>query len=127
MKTLFFILCLITTQHNDTIDDVAATVYNPVTTQCNGNPLETADGSIINMAKLERGEIKWVAVSRDLLKTFKFGDKVEIISSDKRISGVYIVHDTMAKKWTKKVDILMPSKFSKGKWTVKIRKYEKRN
>lgn len=128
MKNLLIILmlALFMPTEEDTIR-VTATVYNPVKSQCSENPLTTADGSIINVAKLNRGEIKWIAVSQDLLKTFKFGDKVEVISEDELISGVYEVHDTMPKKWTKKIDILMPSKINKGVWKVKIRKYEERN
>lgn len=128
MKNLLIILmlALFMPTEEDTIR-VTATVYNPVKSQCLGNPLTTADGSIINVAKLNRGEIKWIAVSQDLLKIFKFGDKVEVISDDELISGVYEVHDTMPKRWTKKIDILMPSKINKGVWKVKIRKYEERN
>ncbi len=101
------------------------TVYNPVPNQCNRNHLITADGSFINMQKLEEGTIKWVAVSRDMLKDFKYGDKIEIISSDPLISGIYEIHDTMNKRFKKRIDILMPEKIKTGKWTVKIRKIKK--
>lgn len=127
MKNLLIILMLALFMPEEDTIKVTATVYNPVKSQCSGNPLKTADGSIINVAKLNRGEIKWIAVSQDLLKTFKFGDKVEVISDDELISGIYEVHDTMPKRWTKKIDILMPSKINKGVWKVKIRKYEERN
>ena len=127
MKTfLIFIMALFLPMNdsiNETTYSVRATVYNPVKSQCHGNPLKTADGSIIDLAKLERGEIKWIAISQDLRGIFKFGDKVEVISDDPRISGIYEVHDSMPKKWTRKIDILMPPRFNKGTWKVKIRKY----
>lgn len=99
------------------------TVYNAVPNQCSGNHLKTADGSIIDPVKVESGTIKWVAVSRDMLKNgYKYGDKIEIISTDPLISGVYEIHDTMAKKFTKRIDILMPKRIRTGKWIVKIKK-----
>jgi 3D (Asp-Asp-Asp) domain-containing protein len=99
------------------------TVYNPVPNQCNGDHLITADGSFIDIQKLEEGTIKWVAVSRDMLKDFKYGDKIEIISENPLISGIYEIHDTMAKRFEKHIDILMPEKIKTGKWTgIKIRK-----
>lgn len=99
------------------------TVYNAVSNQCSGNHLITADGSIIDPQKVENGTIKWVAVSRDMLKDgYKYGDKIEIISEDPLISGIYEIHDTMAKRFTKRIDILMPRKIKTGKWIVKIRK-----
>lgn len=100
------------------------TVYNAVPSQCSGNHLKTADGSIINTQKLEAGELKWCAVSRDLLRSgYKYGDKIEILSSDSLISGIYEIHDTSAPRFTRHIDILMPKRIHTGKWTgVKIRK-----
>lgn len=101
------------------------TVYNAVPSQCSGNHLVTADGSVIDTKKVEDGTIKWVAVSRDMLKEFKYGDKIEIISSDPLISGIYEIHDTMSKRFERHIDILMPDRIKTGKWTVKIRKIKK--
>ena len=44
---------------------VTLTCYQPVKSQCNNQPLVTADGSKINLHHLKRGRIKWCAVSRD--------------------------------------------------------------
>ena len=88
---------------------VTVTVYNPVVEQCDSTPYVTADNSEINMAKLKQGKLKWVAVSRDLLKNgkVKYGGKVKInCKEDPTLSGVYTVHDTMHPRWTKHVDIL---------------------
>lgn len=90
--------------------NVTATFYNPVKGQCSGNSLITADGSKIDLKKLKNDQIRWIAVSRDLLKSFGFGTKVRIESSiDSTINGVYEVHDTMAKRWRNKIDILQTS------------------
>ena len=88
---------------------VIVTVYNPVVEQCDSDPYITADNSEIDMAKLKQGKLKWVAVSRDLLKNGKvrYGGKVKInCKEDPTLSGVYTVHDTMHPRWTKHVDIL---------------------
>ncbi len=87
---------------------VTVTVYNPVIEQCDSTPLITADNSEIDMRKLKQGKLKWVAVSRDLLKNgkVKYGDRIRLKCKDKSLSGVYTVHDTMNPRWTKRVDIL---------------------
>lgn len=88
---------------------VTITVYNPVIAQCDSTPLITADNSEINLAKLKQGKLKWVAVSRDLLKSgkVKYGSKVRIrCKKDPSLSGTYTVHDTMHPRWKKHIDIL---------------------
>ena len=87
---------------------VTVTVYNPVIEQCDSTPLITADNSEIDMRKLKQGKLKWVAVSRDLLKNgkVKYGDRIRLKCKDKSLSGVYTVHDTMNPRWEKRVDIL---------------------
>ena len=87
---------------------VTVTVYNPVIEQCDSTPLITADNSEIDLKKLKQGKLKWVAVSRDLLKNgkVKYGGKVRLKCKDKSLSGVYTVHDTMHPRWKKHVDIL---------------------
>lgn len=104
---------------------VTATVYNPVVGQCDDNPLETADTSIIDLDKLNSGELKWIAVSRDLLGDFNYGDKVILISEDPEINGVYEIHDTMNKRFKNTIDILRPVGETLGKWSnVVIKKIE---
>ena len=97
---------------------VTVTVYNPVREQCDSNPLITADGQKINLRKLNNGSLKWVAVSRDLLKTYKFGDKIRIRSEKyPEINGIYEVHDVMHKRHTLRIDILQPKVNGLyGKW-----------
>lgn len=103
-------------------DIVTATFYNPEKRQCDSDPLITADNSEICLKKLKKKKIRWIAVSRDLLDRYSFGDTVKI-SGDSDIAGVYEVHDTMNKRYTKRIDILTLEKLEKGVWkNIKIEK-----
>lgn len=98
---------------------VTVTVYNPVEAQCDDTPLITANNSKIDLEKLNSGELKWVAVSRDLLKEggVSYGDRIRLTSnSDPKINGEYQVNDCLNKRYTKRVDILMPEHIKLGKW-----------
>lgn len=101
---------------------VTVTKYNPVIGQCDADPLITADGSFIDTLKLNKGEIKWIAISRDLRKDYNYGDTV-IISGSGDVDGEYIIHDTMNSRWTSRIDILSPNGDSLGIWNgVSMRK-----
>jgi 3D (Asp-Asp-Asp) domain-containing protein len=89
-------------------ESVRATCYNAVPAQCDANPLETADGSIIkSVHHAERH--RWVAVSRDLLPRYHYGDKV-FLSGLGVHSGVYTVHDAMNRRYRHRVDVLVGTK-----------------
>lgn len=107
------------------IKEVTITKYHPVKSQTDDNPLQTADLSEISMTKLYKGKIKWVAVSRDLLKEYGYGSKIRISTGDPDIDGVYEVHDTMNPRFMARVDILSHPKheLGKGLWTGNIRKF----
>ena len=94
------------------------TIYNAEAGQTDETPLITADGSLIDLNKLNKGEIKWVAVSIDLKSKYPFGTK--IIVSDCKYNGVWEVHDVMNERFTNKIDFLVPSniKLGKGKCTI---------
>lgn len=87
-----------------TVTHVTLTCYQPVKEQCDSEPLITADGSRINLSHLERGKVKWCAVSRDLLWLFPKGKpkRVEIEGF-----GVYYVKDVMHRRHTHRIDILI--------------------
>lgn len=80
---------------------VTLTVYNPIVSQCNNNPLITANGTKIDLDKLKNGVLKYCAVSRDLLNKFPYGSIIYIEGF-----GEYLVVDTMNKRFKKYVDIL---------------------
>lgn len=78
--------------------DVKATAYNSTRAQTQGDPFLGACG-----VRLRPG-MKAIAVSRDLFrKTLHCGQKVYI----EELGADYLVLDTMAKRWRKKIDIYM--------------------
>lgn len=89
---------------------VTLTYYQPIRSQCDNNPLVTADGSKINLHHLRNNRIKWCAISRDLLYLFP-KDKPKRVSIEG--FGVYQVKDVMAKRHHHRIDILIHPKDSR--------------
>ena len=83
---------------------VTVTTYTTNSKQTDEEPLITASGFKLDSLNPRRHRI--IAISRDLKKKFKFGQKVKITGIGKR-SGIYVVRDLMNKKWKNKVDILI--------------------
>lgn len=99
----------------------ALTVYNPSKAQCDKTPFVTASNSRINSEDLRNQNIRWMALSRDLLKRWKgnfhYGDTVLVTSGDPEIDGLWIIQDTMNKRYKKRGDLLFDSHVRKaGKW-----------
>ena len=103
--------------------DITVTFYNPTTGQCDSDPLITADGSEINLKKLENGELRWCAVSRDLLQVYRYGDEIWIDSENPEIRGWWIIKDTMNIRKKNHIDLLLPEnhKTGFGKEKIKIK------
>lgn len=102
--------------------DVTVTVYNATSSQTDSTPLITADNSRIDTLKLRQGNLRWIAVSRDLLKKFPFGTMVYIwISEGHPKNGSYFVHDSMGPRAINSIDILTYNE-RHGKWKAKIQK-----
>ncbi|WP_246067728.1 3D domain-containing protein [Changchengzhania lutea] len=77
---------------------VTATAYNSLAYQTSSDPHITAWGDSI------RPGLKYIAVSRDLLKSgLKYNTPVKIEGFD----GVYFVKDKMHYRWRKRIDIYM--------------------
>jgi 3D (Asp-Asp-Asp) domain-containing protein len=83
---------------------VKATMYTVDENQTDSTPTETASGFIISETNPKKHRI--IAVSHDLKKRFKYGEKVRVEGIGKR-SGIYTVRDLMNKRWKKKIDILI--------------------
>lgn len=104
------------------------TIYNPSMAQCDGDPLITASNKRIDTKGLRNGSVRWMAVSRDLLERWggalAYGDTVVLHSGDSSIDGIWVIQDTMHKRYTKRGDLLFDCKIrSAGLWTdVKITK-----
>ena len=88
-----------------------ATYYNPTSGQCDATPLVTGSGYRINLAKLKKGDIKVVAVSRDLLKVYPYGSTI-YVHQPVHLRGHYKVEDTMNKRFTNRVDFLVYDKIA---------------
>ena len=99
-----------------------ATTYNAEVNQCDSDPLTTADGSRIDLDKLANGQLRWCALSRDLIwdeyrqsihaegfrGLFEFGDTITVYSKTcPQINGKWTIHDTMNKRYTKSIDFLI--------------------
>ena len=82
---------------------VVATMYFPVASQCDDSPLITANGSKIN--PLRASEQRMIAVSRDLLKHFKYGDRIRISNAGRK-NGIYTITDCMNKRFHSRIDFL---------------------
>ena len=105
--------------------DVTVTMYHATTGQTDSTPNITADGTIINPWKAS--QYRYVALSRDLLSRWggplDYGDWI-VIEGTGKYDGVYQVRDTMAAKFTKRVDILRSRGSRKFKYDqVTLTKY----
>lgn len=75
-------------------------VYTASVNETDSRPPETFDQSVIDTIKLNSGKIRWIAMSRDLLKEFnpnaryKAGDTVKIRSNKWRFSGKFVIKKT---------------------------------
>jgi 3D (Asp-Asp-Asp) domain-containing protein len=85
-------------------DVVTVTTYTVSAGQTDSTPLITASG--YKLDSLNPKKQKVIAISRDLKRKYKFGQKVRVKGAGK-LDGVYTVRDLMASRWRKKIDILI--------------------
>src|SRR6185503_11009733 len=94
------------------------TIYNPVANQCDKSPLITASNARIDIDKLLRQQIRWMALSRNMLKRWKgdfcYGDTVMLTAGDPSIDGLWVIHDNMNKRFKDRGDLLFHSNARKG-------------
>jgi 3D (Asp-Asp-Asp) domain-containing protein len=96
---------------NDTIKgvsyEVTATMYYPVASQCDSDPLLTA--GMYKIDPRNASSQKWIAMSRDMIARwggeFQYGDYVQISGAGHK-DGIYRVVDTMNKRFTSRIDFL---------------------
>ena len=81
---------------------VTLTTYKATEAETDSTPNITASGFKITNPKKHR----IIAVSRDLKKKYKFGQKIRIVGAGK-YSGTYRVQDVMNKRYRKRIDILV--------------------
>ena len=85
-------------------DLVTVTTYTISEGQTDSTPLITASGYKLDSINPKKQRV--IAISRDLKRKYKFGQMVRVKGAGK-LDGVYTVRDLMAKRWTKKIDILI--------------------
>lgn len=80
------------------------TTYNPTKAQCNDDNLTTANGTKINTAKLKKKQVRYVAVSRDMLWCLPYGSRIHIEGL-----GEFEVVDTMHPRFNHYIDVMQHS------------------
>jgi 3D (Asp-Asp-Asp) domain-containing protein len=106
-------------------DIVTLTTYSISAAETDSTPLITASGFKINPNNPKRHRI--IAVSRDLKRKYKFGQKVRIEGAGK-YNGIYTIRDLMHHRWKNKIDILInPSDNHTKLRRVKMFRVEKKN
>jgi 3D (Asp-Asp-Asp) domain-containing protein len=97
---------------------VTLTTYRANVGETDSTPNITASGFKITNPTKHR----IIAVSRDLKKKYKFGQKVRITGAGK-YDGTYRVHDVMNKRYRNRIDILIGDKDKQTK-LKKIKVYK---
>lgn len=105
-------------------NDVLATVYNAVPAQCNKDAIHTASMFKLNLTDVLSHRI--IAMERTMMSEYglKYGDVVCISGvgktrDGKDLNGLWRIEDTMNKRFAglHKIDILVPSDTTLGKWS----------
>ena len=86
---------------------VSATKYHP---GMGGASWKTASGARIDNTKLKNYEIRWVAISQDLLKKgFRMNDTIEVTCERvPKLNGKWVIKDCMGPRVRMKIDFLLP-------------------
>jgi 3D (Asp-Asp-Asp) domain-containing protein len=94
----------LTIENDDFKQAVTVTTYSPTRGQTDDTPDLTASGFKIDLHN--PGKHRIIAVSRDLKKYLKFGEKV-VISNTGKYDGIWQVEDVMNRRWKNKIDLLI--------------------
>jgi hypothetical protein len=96
------------------------TIYNPTTKQCDRDPLVTASNKRIDIHQLRAGSIRWMALSRNMLKRWggalNYGDTIILQAGDPAVDGKWVIQDTMNKKFINRGDLLFDISRTRGLW-----------
>ncbi len=98
---------------------VTVTTYTVNESETDSSPTITASGFEVSRTNPKKHRV--IAVSRDLKKKLRFGDKVRITGIGK-LSGIYVVRDLMHSRWKRKIDILINPKDKQTKFQ-KVKMY----
>lgn len=100
---------------------VTATIYYPT-----GDEMRSGK-EISEHYTLYSTPIRYIAISQDLWSNnggpYSFGDSIKVTGMGTTYDGIYVVEDTMNKRFTKRIDVLVESKKPPNIWfNVKIYK-----
>lgn len=101
--------------------NVTATIYYPT-----GNEMRSGK-EISEHYTLYSTPIRYIAISQDLWSNnggpYSFGDSIRVSGMGTTYDGIYVVEDTMNKRFTKRIDVLVESRKPPNIWfNVKIYK-----
>ena len=99
---------------------VTVTTYKPTSGETDSTPNVTASGFKISKKNPKKHRI--IAVSRDLKRKLKFGQRVRLKNAGK-YNGEYVVRDVMNKRYKKRIDILINPKDKQTKLS-KVKVYK---
>jgi 3D (Asp-Asp-Asp) domain-containing protein len=99
---------------------VTVTTYKASSEETDSTPNITASGFKISKRNPKKHRI--IAVSRDLKRKLKFGQRVRLRNAGK-YNGEYVVRDVMNKRYKKRIDILINPKDKQTKLS-KVKVYK---
>ena len=99
---------------------VTVTTYKASSEETDSTPNITASGFKISKKNPKKHRI--IAVSRDLKRKLKFGQRVRLKNAGK-YNGEYVVRDVMNKRYKKRIDILINTKDKQTKLS-KVKVYK---
>ena len=99
---------------------VTVTTYKATSEETDSTPNITASGFKISKKNPKKHRI--IAVSRDLKRKLKFGQRVRLRNAGK-YNGEYVVRDVMNKRYKKRIDILINPKDKQTKLS-KVKVYK---
>lgn len=98
---------------------VTVTTYSITEGETDSTPLITASGYKLDSINPKKQKV--IAVSRDLKRKYKFGERVRIKGAG-NLDGIYYVRDLMNKRFRNKIDILINPDEDGNKFT-KVKLY----
>ena len=113
----------IETEMMEEIGVVTVTTYKASEKETDSTPNVTASGFKISKRNPKKHRI--IAVSRDLKRKLKFGQRVKVTGAGK-YNGEYVVRDVMNKRYRRHIDILINPKDKQTKFS-KVKIYKIKN
>ena len=113
----------IETEMMEEIGVVTVTTYKASENETDSTPNVTASGFKISKRNPKKHRI--IAVSRDLKRKLKFGQRVKVTGAGK-YNGEYVVRDVMNKRYRRHIDILINPKDKQTKFS-KVKIYKIKN